>query len=324
MDSRTQNPRNTTAPIGMAGYDALKNGVAIVEHEKAILRLTGKDPFGMLNAILTSQVPEEPGLGAYALLLNPKGRIQTDLRVLKDPSGEDVFIVAEPEGAGAAREILGRYAPFSRVKLEDVSDPWGILGLYGPDAGELAGNVRPREHETVAVRIGGTKLVAVGVTVPVPGFDLLGPVEALQTAREHLVESGAVLVDGDVYETARIEAGVPRFGADMTAENFPGEAGVLDRAVSFEKGCYPGQETVARMRYRGHPNRTLHRLAIVDAGASPGAEISQGDKTVGWISSVAPLPVDGKTLALGYLSRKADTRASMRAGAAEILILGSA
>ena len=92
--------------------------------------------------------------------------------------------------------------------------------------------------------------------MPVGGYDLLGPSDALETARNHLRERGAVAAGLDAYEAARIEAGVPRFGSDITPENFPAEAGILERAVSFEKGCYPGQETVARMHYRGHPNRS--------------------------------------------------------------------
>jgi folate-binding protein YgfZ len=118
----------------------------------------------------------------------------------------------------------------------------------------------------------------------------------------------------EAYETARIEAGVPRFGADITPENFPAEAGVLERAVSFEKGCYPGQETVARMHYRGHPNRTLHRLVVEGPPPLPGTEIVQGEKKVGSLTSIAPLRVNGEIFALGYLSRNADPRGALHAG----------
>ncbi|MGH3106014.1 MAG: YgfZ/GcvT domain-containing protein, partial [Rubrobacteraceae bacterium] len=112
----------------------------------------------------------------------------------------------------------------------------------------------------------------------------------------------------------RIEAGVPRFGSDITPENFPAEAGILERAVSFEKGCYPGQETVARMHYRGHPNRELHRFVVEGTPPGSGAEIAQSGRQVGWITSVAPLPVDGKILALGYLHRNADPRGELESG----------
>src|ERR671916_2696963 len=298
----------------LAEYEALKGGAALVDRsDRSVLRLAGRDPVGMLNAILTNEMPKDTNLGVYAALLNPKGRIQTDLRVLK--KGEKILIDTEPEGAGAAREILVRYAPFSRVKVENLStgdDAWGIIGLYGPSAGELLGGIHLAEHESQEIEVGGAALLTAGVAVPVGGFDLIGPAEALVAAGEHLLGAGATSTGPDAYETARVEAGIPRFGADITPENFPAEAGILERAVSFQKGCYPGQETVARMRYRGHPNKTLHRLAV-EGAAAPGAAILQNGKPVGTVTSVAPLPVDGETHALGYLSRNADARGELRA-----------
>ena len=162
-------------------------------------------------------------------------------------------------------------------------------------------------------------MLVTGVAVPTPGFDLLGPEEALRAAREHLRQAGAEPVSPEVYETTRVEAGLPRFGADITPENFPAEASILDRAVSFSKGCYPGQETVAKMYYRGRPNRTLHRLEIEGPLPSPGAPILQEEKQVGTITSIAPLTIDGRTLALGYLSRNAQKNAPLSAGEAAVL-----
>ncbi len=288
-----------------AGYLALKEGAGVVDRPgKTILRLSGKDPAGMLDAILTNAVPKDANLGVYAALLNPKGRVQTDLRALK--SGKEMLIDTELEGAGAAREILGRYAPFSRVRIEDLSEndeAWSILGLYGPRAMELLNSLQLAEHESEEIELGGASLLAAGVTAPVPGFDLLGPADAIRVARHYLVNAGATPVESDAYETARIEAGIPRFGADITPENFPGETGILESAVSFQKGCYPGQETVARMHYRGHPNRNLHRLVVDGPPPPPDTPIVQEGKQIGRITSVAPLPVNGSNLALGYLSR---------------------
>jgi tRNA-modifying protein YgfZ len=303
-----------------AGYEALKERAGLVDRsDRTVLRLAGRDPAEMLNAIITNQVPREANLGIYATLLNPKGRIQTDLRILK--SGEDVLVDTEPEGAGAAREILGRYAPFSRVEIEDLSanGSWGILGLYGPRAHELLDELRLAEHESAEAEVGDTKVLAAGVAAPVSGFDLLGLEEALRAAREHLKLAGAEPVSPEAYETARIEAGFPRFGADITPENFPAEASILNRAVSFSKGCYPGQETVAKMYYRGRPNRTLHRLKIAGPPPSPGAPILQEEKQVGTITSIAPLTIDDRTLALGYLSRNAQKDTPLSAGEATVL-----
>jgi folate-binding protein YgfZ len=298
----------------------LNEGAALVDRShRTVLRLAGEKAVEMLNAVLTNDVPKEDNLGVYALLLNPKGRIQTELRVLKQ-SGE-VLIDVAPEGTAPAKELLGRYAPFYRVEVEDLSEtntPWGVLGLYGSRAKGLLDTLDLAEHETAAVRLGGADLLAAGVAVPVSGYDLLGPADSLDAARDHLSERGAIPVDFRAYETARIKAGIPRFGSDITPENFPAEAGLLERAVSFEKGCYPGQETVARMHYRGHPNKRLHRLLVEGTLPAPGTEIFQGEKKVGYLTSLAPLPVNGEIYALGYLSRNADTQDALRAGDAAV------
>ena len=324
-------PQNEADPNDPRGYTALLEGAALVDRsERSIFRLTGKDPVGMLNAVLTNDVPARGDRGAYAMLLNPKGRVRADLRVAK--AADEVLIDTEPEGAEATAEILGRYAPFSRVKLEELPD-WEVLGLYGPRAAELLGAPDLAEHEAKQAEISGNPVLVVGVAVPVGGYDLVGPAGSMGAVREHLIAAGATLAGRDAYETARIAAGVPRFGADITPDNFPGESeSALERAVSFGKGCYPGQETVARMHYRGSPNKKLYRFELEPGSMEPpeaGDEILQGEKglagqissvdVVGRLTSVAPHPVDGKIYALGYLARKADLEAPMRAEDARVL-----
>ncbi|MDQ3251541.1 MAG: hypothetical protein M3P86_04475 [Actinomycetota bacterium] len=324
-------PQNKADPNDLEGYTALRDGAAVVDRsERRIFRLAGRDPIGMLNAVLTNDVPMHGDRGVYAMLLNPKGRIQADLRVVK--AADEILIDTEPEGAEAAKEILGRYAPFSRVRLEELSD-WNVLGIYGPRATDLLGNPDLAEHETTRAEIGGASVLIVGVAVPARGYDLIGPAGSLGTIRGHLIRAGATPASHGAYETARIAAGVPRFGTDITPENFPGESeNSLERAVSFGKGCYPGQETVARMRYRGSPNKKLYRFELEPGSMEPpeaGDEILQGEKklvgpissvdVVGWLTSVAPFPVHGKIYALGYLARKADLEAPMRAEDVKIL-----
>jgi folate-binding protein YgfZ len=327
----SKDPQINADPNDLEGYAALRESAAFVDRsDRKLLRLTGKDPIGMLNAVLTNDVPTHEDRGIYAMLLDPKGRIQTDLRVVK--AGDETLIDTEPEGAEAAKEILARYAPFSRVKLEELSD-WEVLGLYGPRATGLLGNPELDEHETTRAEIGGVSVLVVGVAVPVSGYDLIGPPEALAAARKQLIEAGASSAGADAYETARIEAGVPRFGADITSENFPGESeNSLERAVSFGKGCYPGQETVARMRYRGSPNKKLYRFELEPGSMEPPEahdEILQEGKklagpissvnVVGWLTSIAPLQVEGKVYALGFLARKADLHAPLRAEDVKVL-----
>lgn len=320
--------QNDAIPNEREGYAALREAAAVVDRpERKLLRLAGRDPVGMLNAVLTNHVPTREGHGAYAMLLNPKGRVQADLRVL-DAIGE-VLVDTERECARTTEEILGRYAPFSRVSLDELPG-WKVLGLYGPRAASLLGDPDLAEHETKQVELGGVSVLVVGVAVPVGGYDLVGPVDTLSVVREHLVEHGAVRAGHDAYETARIAAGIPRFGADITPENFPGESeGSLQRAVDFGKGCYPGQETVARMHYRGSPNKKLYRLELAPEQTEPpevGTSVLQGgeqpsgkDDVVGRLTSVSPLAVAGRVYALGYLTRKADPERPLRAEGAEVL-----
>jgi folate-binding protein YgfZ len=329
-------PQNEATPNDFEGYAAMREGVALVERpERSLLRLTGKDPAGMLNAVLTNDVPAQDDHGAYAMLLNPKGRVQTDLRAVKTRG--EILVDTEPEGAEATAEILGRYAPFSRVKLERLPD-WKVLGLYGPRAAELLERPDLAEHGTKQIEIDGIPVLVVGVAVPAVGYDLIAPSDALDEIRGLLIGRGAVPADYAAYETARIAAGIPRFGTDITPDNFPGESkNILERAVSFGKGCYPGQETVARMHYRGSPNKRLYRFELEsgqEEAPEAGDEIVQDEKgmggpvssvdVVGWLTSVAPFPVDGKILALGYLARKADLEAPMRAEDAKVLAVTQA
>ena len=314
----------------------MREGVALVDRpERSLLRLAGKDPAGMLNAVLTNDVPARENRGTYALLLNPKGRVQTDLRVVK--AGGEILLDTEPEGAEATKEILSRYAPFSRVKLEELPD-WKVLGIYGPLAEELLERPDLAEHGTKQVEIEGIPVLVVGVAVPVGGYDLISPSDALDKIRGLLMGRGAVPADYAAYETARIAAGIPRFGTDITPDNFPGESkNILERAVSFGKGCYPGQETVARMHYRGSPNKRLYRFELEtgqEEAPEAGDEILQGEKgivgsissvdVVGRLTSVAPLPINDRTYALGFLARKADPEAPMKAEDAQVLAVTQA
>lgn len=291
-------------------YGALRDGAALVDlSHRPLFRLSGKDPAALLATVATNDIPDTEDLGAYALLLGSKGHVRTDLRAVKN--GEEILIDIETEGEQALQEILGRYAPFYRLKLEELSQ-WSVLGLYGPRAGELLG-VNLREHQSREIDVGGANLLAAGVALPAGGLDLIGPTEAVRAAWDHLLPLGATPTGIHALETARIESGLPRFGSDFTPENFPAEANLLDRAVSLRKGCYPGQETVAKMYYRGRPNRTLYRFTLGDAPPEEGAEILQNGERVGNLTSVAPLRIDGKIPALGYLSRKADPESPVQA-----------
>lgn len=266
----------------------------------------------MLDAILTSDVPKDPAAVARALLLNPKGRILADLTMVRD--GEDLLLVTEAEGAEAAEETLGRYAPFSRVEVTGTD--LGVIGVFGPDAGRLVPEA-PASGSSVRAEIGGHEAIVCGVELPAEGLHVILDERNVPDAVEAMKSSGATPTEEAVYEAARVYRSIPRFGLDVTQENFPAEAHLEERAVDFTKGCYPGQETVARMHYRGQPSKSLHRF-IVEGEAKTGTPIVQNDKSVGHLTSVSPLPLGGDTYALGYLKRRADVDGELVAGSATL------
>ena len=319
----SKGPQNDADPNDLEGYTALREGAAIVDRsDRRLLRLTGKDPIGMLNAVLTSDVPTHGDRGAYAMLLDPKGRIQTDLRVVK--AGDEILIDTEPEGAEAAKGILARYAPFSRVRLEEL--PWSVLGLYGPRAREYFGDLEA-EHESRQTEIEGRVLLSVGVAVPVPGYDLVGPPEDLAAVRRYLTATGATTRGHRRLRDRPHRSRRPPLRRRHHTRELPWRVGELSGAGhQLREGLLPrpgdgGEDALPRQpEQEALPLRTGARP---DGAARGGDEILQGEKklvgpissvnVVGWLTSVAPLQVDGKIYALGYLARKADLEAPMRA-----------
>ena len=121
---------------------------------------------------------------------------------------------------------------------------------------------------------------------------------------------GALAITAETRETLRIEHGVPRFGVDFDGSNLPAEAGVVERAVSFTKGCYIGQEPIVRLAHRGHANRELHRLQLDELPVLPAA-LLEGEREVGRLTSVAGVP-EGGAAALGYVRRSVEDGAAAR------------
>lgn len=280
--------------------------------QKRVIRLGKKgragDPVGMLDAILTSDVPKDEGATTYALLLNAKGRILTDATVLRD--GEELLLVVEEAGLEGALQTLGKYAPFSRVEVEETE--LFATGVFG-DGAEALMTEPPAVGCSGRVEVGGREMLAFGTPLPLAGEILLSP-GSPEELMEAMKAAGASVASEDDYETARIHAAVPKFGADITPDNFPAEAHLEGRAVDFTKGCYPGQETVARMHYRGQPNKYLHRFTVKEGEVAAGTPISRNGKNVGYVTSIAPLQINGETFALGYLKRKADPNGELVAG----------
>lgn len=318
-----------------AEYRAVRDAAGIAERgDRARIRLWGKDPVKMVHGLVTNDLLKASAAeGVYAAMLTPKGRTIAELRVFRRelPGGVEVLLDLPREALEGTRDHLKRMVPPMFAKWADVSDSIADLGVYGPRAREIVAAVLgadpPAVEDAHAEARFGDIPVLVAATRQIgleSGFDLFvdpGAAEALWTA---LADAGARPVGFGTLETLRIEAGRPRYGAELTEDVIPTEAfeetGLMERAVSFTKGCYTGQEVIIRIAHRGHVNRHLRGLLLGDAPAPAiGARLVHPEtgKDVGWLTSVAWSPLLGQTVALGYVRREVEPGATVRVGAAD-------
>jgi folate-binding protein YgfZ len=286
-----------------AEYDLLRESVGLVDRSRrGKLRLRGGEAAEFLQGQVTNDVEAlAPGRGCYAALLTHKGKVRADMRVLR---GDDwIWLDTEPGLEGLLRQTVQMYGIGRDVSAADETAERAILSLLGP-AARAALDAEPpaEEHSFVAGEHGLYVATHLGVDVICRAAD----------ADSVRIALGVEPVSDDAAECLRIESGRPRFGADFDADTIPEEAGLNERAVSFTKGCYVGQETVARLHYKGKPNRHLRGLRLSDAVA-PGAELRLGDRAVGRLGSVAVSPVHGP-IGLAVVRREAEPGAELAVG----------
>src|SRR5436190_10287097 len=238
----------TEAPIELdAEYRQLREEAAFVRRPTIrVLEVHGADAVDFLESQLTNDVePLEPGEGCYAALLDRKGHLQSDMRVLLiDP--QRVWLVAEDEGAARLASHLGLYRVGREVEVDELE--LAVASVIGPGARAVTGVDGPTAPHSHHLATAGAETVRAVATED--AIDLLGTA-ALPAA---LADAGIPEASEGAAEIVRAEAGRPRLGREMTVETMPAEAGIVDEAVSFTKGCYIGQETVARLHYKGKPN----------------------------------------------------------------------
>ena len=294
-----------------AQYRQLREEVGLLLREdRGLLVVSGPDAADYLQGQLTNDIEAlEPGDAADAALLDRKGHMQAEIRVLRPGSEPDLLLDLEPAGLEAARRHLQMYKIGREVEVSDESEQHSLISLIGPRAVEIAGTAVLSESDCETTKIGGAQCVAVGST---EGIDLILSAANAEPVREALLAAGVVEVSPAAAEIVRIEAGRPRFGAEMGTETMPAEAGIVERTVSFTKGCYIGQETVARLHYKGKPNRHLRGLRL-SAAAQPGAVLQLGEKEVGRLGSAAVSPALGP-IGLAILRREAEPGAELSVG----------
>jgi folate-binding protein YgfZ len=293
-----------------AQYRQLREECGVVDRsDRGKLLVTGSEAAEYLQGQLTNDIEVlEAGEGCYAALLDRKGHMQADMRVLV-VSGEKIWIDTEPEAIAAARRHLEMYKIGRDADVVDAGAERAIVSLIGPRSAELAGSSPLPEycHEEIAVN--GIECPAVGTAL---GIDLIPRAEERERLIAALASAGAPAVDPAAAEIVRIESGAPRFGSEMDTATMPAEAGIVAAAVNFEKGCYIGQETVARLYYKGKPNRHLRGLQL-SGPAEPGAALSLGDKEVGKLGGSCLSPAHGP-IGLAIVRREAEPGAELLVG----------
>jgi folate-binding protein YgfZ len=326
------------------------------------LCLLGADRVKFLHGQVTNDVNKlDIGRGCYALLVNAKGRIQSDLHIYRLEN--ELLLDFEPGLTAAVTQRLDQYIIADDVQIVDVAPHYGLLSVQGPGAGEAlaklglgldlpaAGEICPASQpertspdtphpasghplpssdegrgqgegwlskqwpelsvKQIKLPEGGDLYVVQQPRLRTTGFDLYVPAAALGMVFDQLVaaakQAGGCACGWQALETARIEAGVPRFGQDMDETNLAPEAGVTDRAISYSKGCYIGQEVIARIRTYGQVTKELRGLRLADDLPSlpaRGDKLFKDGKEVGYITSAVRSPRLNANIAIGYVRKE--------------------
>ena len=275
-----------------AEEEALIGGAGAVRRKFDLVEVTGEQAISFLDGQLSQNVAQvAPGQAAWSFVLQPQGKVVALVRV-SPISPERVLLVTDPGFGEPLVERLNRFR--LRVKAELSHREVDAVSVRGPSTAALSRPAGP---------------VVDSLWAEWPGWDHLDSND---------LPLGAVACSGTAWEVARIRAGVPVNGAELTEKTIPAESGLVPLAASMTKGCYVGQELVARIDSRGHVNRHLRRLTF-EAGEGtppPGAELflrSEPDKGVGQITSSAFSAVAGGPVALGYVRREVDPGAQIAA-----------
>lgn len=312
---------STVTSSGPEAIDAVLRACGLVDRsERGKLALTGSDRAEFLNGQVSNDITAlEPGTGCSAALLTNKGKMLGEVRVLA--TADELLLDTERLSLQALFDVIRRFSIGWDVALHKRTLERGLLALVGPQADAVAlatGATLPDadEHAHVATTVGAHEVHLIRTPL---GLDVLCDAESTPAVRDTLVAAGAVVVGEDAADVARVRLGRPRYGDDLDDTVIPQEAGLNDRLVSFTKGCYVGQETVARLHWRGKPNRHL-RLVRLPGPVKSGASVrlaagSDGEpgREVGRLGTVVHDPDAGWT-ALAILRREAQPGAAVAVG----------
>jgi len=293
-------------------YHGARTGVALMDRSHwGRLTMTGKDRIDYLHRMSTNDLRAlRPGTLTTTVLTTEKGRIIDHIAVL---AREDALIlVTSPQSRTTVFEWLNKFIFIDDIVLEDVTAHSGMLSLFGPRAAEFLGqgvggrvDELPMNHFTEIELFGAKALLAKTQAVGSLGFDLMVESATLGTVWTGLLEEGRRIdlrpLGEAAYEVLRVEEGIPKLGHELGEEFNPLEAGLL-RSISFDKGCYVGQEVIARLYHYEKLKRRLVGFTIEgDTRPALRSPVEFDGKEVGFLTSVVFSPTLKRVIALGYI-----------------------
>ncbi|MFW6069769.1 MAG: YgfZ/GcvT domain-containing protein [bacterium] len=307
-------------------YRALHESAIVADRsELGVLKFTGETRLDLINRMSTQAVAQlQSGEGAATVLTNDIGRMID--RLLLYTSSDNVYALTGENNAENVARYLMRFVFFQDdFHIDDLSEETAVLAVYGPQAAE---RLRPLFGDAVDLPLHHWRQLEVANTIaylhrtdPIAGggYFIMGDTGDKAALWQQLVDAGITPAGEQAFEYARIEAGLPRFGREITQDYIPLEAGLWED-VSFNKGCYTGQEIIARMESRGRLARKLVRLRA-SAPLAAGDDIEVDGRSAGTITSAAGGPRG--VLALGYVKTRAlgDGDGALTAGEATLELL---
>jgi folate-binding protein YgfZ len=286
------------------GYEALRHGAAWLDLSvRGRIQARGRDRARLLHAITTNEVKKmTPGMGCYAFLLNPQGRIQADLCLF---CFDDHFLIdTEVELREKVLTLIKRYIIADQVELEDVTAVTAAIGLEGPGAAAILAAVgAPLPGQDFAHATWGEVTVAAVTVTGQPGVRFFGPADRTAELAPQLEAAGAVAASAEDVRLVRIENGKPRYGEDIRDTSLPQETQQM-HAVSFNKGCYLGQEIVERIRAQGRVNKKLTRVVLEGGNAPAAGTKTSVDGAEAEVTSAIVSPESGEVVALAYVRQR--------------------
>jgi len=289
---------------------AVRNGAGTVEMGYGVIVVEGDDRIEFVDNAVSNRVPATDGQGVYALLLDPQGRIETELYVYN--AGERLLVLVPPARTEPLLEDWQGKVFIQDVELRDASGEFGVFGVHGPNSTEKVASVlhgaapgaEPLSFVRGSIHDVGVTVVTTDAPLGEEGYEVICAAEAAADVLDSLLTRGlnAAPFGYDTFDALALEAGTPLFETEL-AGNVPNVVGVRN-ALDFEKGCYVGQEVVSRVENRGRPSRRLVGLTS-EAVPDPGAAVFGGDEVVGEVTRAADTPAYGGPAALALVDFEA-------------------